>query len=164
SPCPVAWIDALEEAPEAPALIVGNEYLDCLPVRQFLMTPAGWRERLTGLAPGAEGARIVPVLSPARPHPDDLAQIPETLRDAAPGAVAEIRPAIQPLVHHLAERFARRPGRALFIDYGPAQSEPGDTLQAIAKHGKTDPLADPGQADLTARVDFGALAATARAH
>lgn len=163
APCPVTWIDTLEAAPEAPALIVGNEYLDCLPVRQFLQTPDGWRERLAGLAPGeAGGETLAYVLSAAAPHPDDLAQIPDVLQDAEPGAVAEFHPAFGPLATHLAERFAQRPGRALFIDYGPADSEPGDTLQAVASHHKTEPLARPGGADLTARVDFGALARRAR--
>ncbi len=161
SPCPIAWIGAVEDAPETPALIVGNEYLDCLPIRQFLMTPDGWRERLAGLDP--DGERVAYVLSNAAPHPDDVALIPESLREAEPGTVAEIRPASAPLAAHLGERFATKPGRALFIDYGPAQSEGGDTLQAIAKHEKTDPLAEPGGADLTARVDFAALADAARA-
>jgi len=160
SPCPVSWIEALERAPETPMLVVGNEYLDCLPIRQFLMTPDGWRERMAGLSDG----RIVYVLANGAPHPADVAQIPQSLGDATPGAIAEIRPSMAPLADHLAARFAHRPGRALFIDYGPSESEAGDTLQAIAKHEKTDPLAQPGGADLTARVDFGALAALGRTH
>ncbi len=167
APCPVEWIDAPDDAPDAPTIVLGNEFLDCLPIRQFLMTQDGWRERMAGLAPDADapsGARLDFVLSGAQPHRDDIAQIPQSLRDAPPGAIAEIRPALVPLIEHLAARFAAHPGRALFLDYGPAESEPGDTLQAIAKHEKTAPLAAPGQADLTARVDFAALAALARAH
>jgi SAM-dependent MidA family methyltransferase len=61
------------------------------------------------------------------------------------------------VVEALAARLRAAPGRALLIDYGPADSEAGDSLQAVSKHRKVDPLADPGGADLTAHVDFGAV-------
>ena len=92
----------------------------------------------------------------------DSGLIPPRLRDLPDGQLAEFRPGDLQVVEALAQRFQDAPGRALFIDYGPAQSEAGDTLQAIRAHEKVDVLDEPGTADLTARVDFEALAQAAR--
>ena len=88
--------------------------------------------------------------------------IPDRLRDAPDDTLVEFRPGDQQVTDLLSRRFADQAGRALFIDYGPARSEPGDTFQAIRGHEKADPLAAPGTADLTARVDFEQLGALAR--
>ncbi|TPW07163.1 MAG: hypothetical protein FD124_1308, partial [Alphaproteobacteria bacterium] len=93
--------------------------------------------------------------------PDD-GLIPPALRDAAEGAIAEIAPSLPAFVASLAERFAHAPGRALIIDYGSAETTGGDTLQAVRRHARVDPLEEPGAADLTAHVDFVRLAALAR--
>jgi NADH dehydrogenase [ubiquinone] 1 alpha subcomplex assembly factor 7 len=152
-----AWHSRLEEAPHGPALIVANEFLDCLPVRQFVRTDDGWRERLVGVV----GDALTFGLAPSALPDDSL--IPEPLRAAPPGSVAEVAPALAAVVAQLAERLLRHAGRALFVDYGAPQTEAGDTLQAVRRHQKVDPLADPGGADLTAHVDFGALARLAHA-
>jgi len=91
----------------------------------------------------------------------DTALSPDTLKDAPDGALVEIRPGDQQVVDLLAERVQAHPGRALLIEYGPAQSEIGDTLQAIKAHEKVAVLDAPGTADLTARVDFQSLLARA---
>jgi NADH dehydrogenase [ubiquinone] 1 alpha subcomplex assembly factor 7 len=148
----------LEDAPEGPLLLLANEFLDCLPIRQFVRVEDGWRERLVGL--DAAGG-LAFGLSPT-PLRDDAA-IPSALRQAPPGSIVETRPAADALLAHLALRLHAHPGRALFIDYGPPASERGDTLQAIALGRKVSPLDCPGAADLTARVDFSTLAHTARA-
>jgi SAM-dependent MidA family methyltransferase len=62
----------------------------------------------------------------------------------------------------LAARLAAQGGAALIIDYGHARSGFGDTLQAVRDHAYADPLADPGEADLTAHVDFALLASAGR--
>lgn len=152
------FLDRLEQAPiDAPTLLIANEFLDCLPIRQFVRTTDGWRERLVGL--DAEG-QLAFGLS-ATPLASD-GPIPPPLRNAALGAVAEVRPAAEALMADLGQRLRHRPGHALLIDYGPAQSETGDTLQAIEGGRKVSPLASPGLADLTARVDFATLAAYGR--
>ncbi len=153
---PVRWAERLAAAPEGPALIVANEFLDCLPIRQFVRTAAGWRERLVGIS----GEDLVFGLAPGGPAPD--VRIPEALRDAPEGSLAEIAPGLAPLVEELARRLHAHLGRALFIDYGAPRTTPGDTLQAVAAHAKVDPLAAPGEADLTAHVDFASLAAHGR--
>ncbi len=160
APCPVGWVSALESAPKGPALIIGNEFLDCLPVRQFVRHEEAWHERLVGL--GDDG-HFDFVRSAAPASALELDMIPPSLRDAKDGEIAECRPAIDSIIDHLAIRFKAAPGAALFIDYGPMNSETGDTLQAITAHKKVDPLAAPGTADITARVDFAQIAHQGRA-
>ncbi|MFY0636901.1 class I SAM-dependent methyltransferase [Maricaulis maris] len=150
----IRWVDRLEAVAPGPSIILGNEFLDCLPVRQALRHEGVWHERLVGLNPDDDGAFVF-VLGP--PLGEDEALIPARLHEAEDGALVELRPGDRQVVDLLAARFSEQPGRALFIDYGPAQSEMGDTLQAIRAHKKQPPLEAPGTADLTARVDFESL-------
>ena len=148
APCPVLWHDRLEDVPPAPMVLLANEYLDCLPIRQLIRRGEGWRERVVTL----QGGDLA--FAQSTSGPGNL-NVPEIAADE--GDLLELRPATAQLVEQLSERFAAHPGRALFIDYGPATTEFGDTLQALKRHAKVDPLDTPGDADLTARVDFGAL-------
>lgn len=150
-PRPPQWHGALEAIGPGPSIIIANEALDCLPIRQFVQTQSGWRERLVGLRDG----RLAFGLSEAPPEVPPA--IPPALLASPAGAVVEIAPGLPGVVEALAARLRAAPGRALLIDYGPADSEAGDSLQAVSKHRKVDPLADPGGADLTAHVDFGAV-------
>lgn len=144
----VSWVDRLENLPKGPSLIIGNEFLDCLPFRQAVKQEGVWYERMVGL----EDEAFSFVLGPALGIDEDL--IPPSLHAAEDGTLVELRPGDRLLINTLADRFEHTPGRALFIDYGPAHSEAGDTLQAIKAHEKVHPLEAPGTADLTARVDF----------
>jgi SAM-dependent MidA family methyltransferase len=65
-------------------------------------------------------------------------------------------------MHAIAQHLVRDGGAALAIDYGYEGPAAGDTLQAVRHHQYADPLAAPGEADLTAHVDFAALAEAAR--
>lgn len=152
------WAARLEDVADGPAIVVGNEFLDCLPIRQFVRAPDGWRERLVGA--GDNGALVFGLA--LAPLADD-ALIPEPLRDAPEGAVAEIAPALPAFVAQLAARLRAHGGRALFIDYGTPATTAGDSLQAVRAHAKVDPLDAPGAADLTAHVDFATLAQISRA-
>jgi NADH dehydrogenase [ubiquinone] 1 alpha subcomplex assembly factor 7 len=148
-----AHVDRIEAAPEGPAIIVGNEFLDCLPIRQYVRAPQGWRERVVGRDPAERGKLAFGLGGPILP----ATAIPH----AAPlGAIFEQAPGLEGFVDAIAQRFARAPGRCLLIDYGGAPGL-GDTLQALRAHEKVDPLACPGAADLTAHVDFAALRALA---
>ena len=138
-----------------PLLIVANEFLDALPVRQLVHTAAGWRERMVAL----DGERFVPVAGQA---PMDAA-LPAERRQAGEGAIVETCPAAAAVVGDLARRLAAQGGAALLIDYGYATPANGSSLQAVRGHAKVDPFADPGSADLTALVDFAAMADAARA-
>ncbi|PHS25843.1 MAG: SAM-dependent methyltransferase [Robiginitomaculum sp.] len=158
APCPVNWVHALKDVPSGPCLIVANEYLDCLPIRQFVRQNGAWFERMVDVD---ETGDFGFVISSAPASAPEIDMIPPDLRDSEDGALVEVRPAIALMMDELATRFTADPGAALFIDYGPAKSEPGDTLQAIAGHEKVDPLVAPGSADLTTRVDFAEIARAA---
>ena len=136
---------------DGPVLIVANEFLDALPVRQLVRTPEGWREVMVSV--DAAG-RFVPV---AGRQPMDAA-IPEARRGAEVGTVLETCPGAAAVMFEAAGRLAAQGGAALFIDYGHAEPRTGSTLQAVAQHRKIDPFAAPGEADLTAHVDFATLA------
>ena len=151
------WHDDLKTLPDdVPLLVVANEFLDALPVRQLLATDQGWCERMVvnrddgGFLPAA--ARAIPAES-----------VPERLRDAADGSILETSPASVAIVRDLARRIAAQGGAALIVDYGHERTALGDTLQAVKRHGFADPWADPGERDLTAHVDFEPLVEAARA-
>lgn len=155
---PFEWHDSVAALPAGPLYIVANELFDALPVRQFVKTGGGWRERVIGidetgtLAFMASAAGIDPALLP----PD---------ADTAPdSAIVELAPAREALMELIAERLASQGGAGLFIDYGYVGPAVGDTLQALRSHRYDDVLAAPGVADLTTHVDFAPLAAAARRH
>lgn len=148
---PVTWADDARALPDAPLWLVTNEFFDALPIRQFLRDPPGWREVMVGLTP--DGTGLMRGLSPQAPHP----ALPD---GTPPGAMFEVCPAALPVMAALQDRIARHGGAAVIVDYGGWGSR-GDTFQAMAAHAPTDPFAAPGTADLTAHVDFRALAAAA---
>ena len=151
------WHHDLASIPEdAPLLLVANEFLDALPVRQLVKTADGWRERMVGL----EDDAFIPV---AGTKPMDAA-VPPDFRDAPADTILESSPAASTMVGEAARRLAEQGGAALFIDYGHDAPRTGSTFQAVRAHARADPFADPGEADLTAHVDFAALAAVARIH
>ncbi|MCH8236888.1 MAG: SAM-dependent methyltransferase [Proteobacteria bacterium] len=147
------WSSDFSETPEGPLLLIANEFFDALPVRQFQMTSRGWRERLVGLADDGEGGFCFRLAE--GPPPADI--IPPGLESSDGGDIVEVRPEASALAGAIGRRLAHAPGAALIIDYGHASTAAGDTLQAVKGHAYHDPLADPGEADLTAHVDFGEL-------
>ena len=147
---PVVWHRTIEEVPAGPALILANEFFDALPVRHYVRGPQGWHERVVGLDANdklAFGATREPV--------EGMAMSGE------PGQVLEVGHAGLRAMEALAGRIATQGGALLVCDYGHAASGLGETLQALRGHAYADPLADPGEADLTTHVDFAALARTA---
>ena len=149
---PVAWHDGVAEVPEGPLIVVANEFLDALPVRQFVRAGGAWRERLVGLD---SAGRLAFGLAP-EPEPSLTPSGPD-------GAVIEVGAAAADLVAGLATRVVRHGGAILAIDYGHVRTGFGDTLQAVRAHASVDPLGTPGEADLTAHVDFPALSRAALA-
>ena len=149
------WHRTFDSLPSGPMLLVANEFWDALPIHQFVMTESGWRERGVMLKEGrlvftvADSGEASALLRPAH-------------RAARPGEIAEVSPAGRRLAAALARRLTRHRGAALVIDYGPMESGLGDSLQAVKSHRRHDPLLEPGSADLTAHVDFAALADAAR--
>ncbi|MDE0204370.1 MAG: SAM-dependent methyltransferase [Rhodospirillaceae bacterium] len=147
------WHERVETVPPGPVLVVANEFFDALPIRQFEWVDNAWRERVVTLAPSSEAFRFANTNS---------VPIEAGLGCAPSGAIAERAPAREALAGALAERVATEGGAALIIDYGYEQTGLGDTLQAMRLHRRHGVLEDPGTADLTAHVDFSALASAAR--
>lgn len=150
---PVTWADTLDALPDGPLWLVANEFFDALPIRQFHRDPAGWRELMVGAGP--DGA-LKPGLGPPAAFP----ALAPRLADTKPGDVVETCPAAAPAMQAVARRIATHGGAAIIVDYGGWRSL-GDTFQAMRSHATADPFAEPGLADLTAHVDFQALAAAA---
>ncbi|TIX48903.1 class I SAM-dependent methyltransferase [Alteraurantiacibacter aquimixticola] len=139
--------DDLSTVPmRGPILLVANEFLDALPIRQLVMTGAGWREVMVD----HDGEKFALV---AGRQPMDAA-VPEARRKAEVGTVLETCPAAAANMLEVAGRLVTQGGAALFIDYGHVDPRFGSTLQAVRAHTKLDPLEAPGEADLTAHVDF----------
>lgn len=131
-----------------PLMIVANEFFDALPVRQLVATRRGWHERLVTHT----DAGFVPVPGPVIPAPLALAET---------GTVVETSPASLGIARALAQRLVAVGGAMLIVDYGSGRSGAGETLQAVSRHGFADPWQEPGSRDLTAHVDFEAIARAA---
>ena len=139
------WADAVDALPAQPLFLIANEFFDALPINQFQRVGEVWHQRMVGVAAG----RLTFGLSPASPGP--------RFADDPPGTVVEVCPALPAIAGVIGQRIAAHGGAAIVVDYGGWRSK-GDTLQALRAHRPEDPLANPGEADLTAHVDFEALA------
>lgn len=158
APASVRWHDSIEDVPQGPLIVIANEFIDALPVRQFMRQGGVWRERCVTV--GRNGNLVFTLGEVIKD-----ADLPEPARElhAPDGAIFEIRPALAPLLTALAARAAKALLAALFIDYGHEQSGLGDTLQAVHRHKFADPLTAPGETDLTAHVDFAEMKRSAKA-
>ena len=146
------WLTSLDDLPDQPLFLLANEFFDALPVRQFQRDGEGWRERCVGLKDGSLTLGLTD-----RQQPPQLADRRDDTRD---GDIVELCTAARHAARAIGARIAESGGAALIVDYGDWRSQ-GDTLQAVRGHAATDPLADPGSADLTCHVDFEALAKAA---
>jgi SAM-dependent MidA family methyltransferase len=151
----IAWHDTIDDIPDGPAVIFANEYFDVLPIHQVVRAETGWHERTVEIDAG--GKLVFGAASETTPRFEVL--MPSLARAAPVGAVFEWRPDAE--IMKIASRVRDQDGAALIIDYGHLRSDAGDTFQAIARHSFADPLKNPGQADVTAHVDFEALARAA---
>jgi NADH dehydrogenase [ubiquinone] 1 alpha subcomplex assembly factor 7 len=151
----VTWHENIDDVPEGPAIIFANEYFDVLPIHQMVKHETGWHERTVDI--DGNGALVFGWAGEPTPRFEVL--LPPLVRAAPIGAVFEWRPDAEMM--KLATRVRDQDGAALIIDYGHIRSDAGDTFQAIARHSFTDPLKSPGNADVTAHVDFQALARAA---
>jgi NADH dehydrogenase [ubiquinone] 1 alpha subcomplex assembly factor 7 len=152
------WLERADQLPDGPMLVVANEFLDALPIRQFVHRESGWAERLVALDRAGQLA-----FADGPPSAAAALLVPDRLRRSAPGAVVEFCPAALALAAFLGRRCTRQPGAALFIDYGYCGEAPGSTLRAWRRHRPASVLSRPGTTDLSADVDFAAVAAAASA-
>jgi SAM-dependent MidA family methyltransferase len=149
---PIRWLDRFDESlSDKPLFLIANEFFDALSIRQFIMAERGWCERLIGL--DTSGALTFGL----SPQPSALA-IPSDRGLPDLGAVYEVSPAAEALVEQIAHAIAVEGGAALIVDYGYGDGAGfGDTLQAVSRHNYASILDAPGEADLTAHVDFAGL-------
>lgn len=145
----IDWLDSIEEIPEGPMIVVANEFFDALPIRQYVMGGDGMRERR--IRQNDEGA-LEYTLGPVGLS---LAKSGQKIPD---GTVIENNPPARSIMRQLSERMAEEGGAALIIDYGYLGDAHHDTLQAVKAHAYHPILKEPGEADLTAHVDFLSLA------
>lgn len=153
----IRWAGRVAELTGEPLFIVGNELFDAVPVRQYVKTGHGWRERV--VAVDGDGLALR-----AGPGGIDPALLPPGAASAPTDSLAEFAPARTAMMEEIAGHVASHGGAGLFIDYGYAEPSLGDTLQAVRRHEYDDMLAHPGEADVTAHVDFSALSTVARSH
>jgi len=149
-----SWYNMFNELPDGPLLLLANEFFDALPIRQFQRTDLEWCERRIGLSHAQSERSFQFGLTQDAASPELL---PAPVRNANLGSIAEICPLAETIVSQLAQRLQTSAGAALIIDYGHLQSAPGDTLQAMRNHKFVDVLDTPGEADITAHVDFANL-------
>jgi len=155
------FVESVDEIPGGPLIVIANEFFDALPIRQFVHADGQWAERMVGIDDDGKlvfgrGGRVELEWQAAG---GSSAAIPPP----EPGSVLEIRPSGEAIAEALGARIAAEGGAALVVDYGHITPDYGDTLQAIYHQNYDDPLAHPGEADLTSHVDFSALAAAAAA-
>lgn len=157
----VSWHDNLADVPSGPMILVANEFLDALPIEQYVKTPSGWCQRLVGLE--NTGRETDPGFAfETSPLPADKSPPAPLDNGTADGSIWETSPAADETVKEISQRCVNGPGAALIIDYGYTEHGLGDTLQAVSRHNYHPVFDDIGAADLTAHVNFTAVAGTAR--
>ena len=153
----IRWHDQLDDLPAGPMLLLANEFFDALAIEQYVRTADGWQRRYVGLD---RASGLLCFVKPNRPV-DWESHIPLAIRSAAVGDVFETCPTARTLIRNLTRRLADDGGAALIIDYGHGATATGETMQAMSRHRYHNVLDTPGIADLTAHVDFQALAGAA---
>jgi SAM-dependent MidA family methyltransferase len=156
----IEWLESLDALPERPLLVIANEFFDALPIRQFQYIPSPqrgegqgegeWRERLIDV--NDEQLTFITSAKAA------IHAAPDSRFRGNDGDIIESCEPAREIITLLARHIATHQGIALIVDYGYAGGGKGDTLQAMRKHQYFEPLSKPGSADLTAHVDFAALA------
>ena len=140
------WVNSIIEIPEQPLFVIGNEFLDALPSRQFKKNNGVWYERSVDIAKNKELRFIY--------QPSSFNMELNILYNSVPNeAIVEWSDIATNIVTDLSDKIQRNGGVCLFIDYGYDNGF-GDTLQAITKHSYSNPLANPGETDVTAHVNF----------
>ncbi|MCO6185472.1 class I SAM-dependent methyltransferase [Rhizobium sp. L1K21] len=151
----IEWHDGFDGIPDGPLLLAANELFDAIPIRQFVKTETGFRERMVGLD-SDDALTFTPGIAKLDP-----ALLPGPAANQPIGTILEIAPARCAVMQAICQHLMLHGGVALAIDYGYVESGFGDTLQALHAHAFDPPLARPGLADLTSHVNFEELLLTA---
>ena len=151
----IKWVSDITALPDQPTIIIGNEFLDALPFRQWVKAGDRWHERAIGIVDEK-------LAFTTRTAMLDTASLPPDHALQADGTIFETAPAREAIIAQIADLLTEHAGATLFIDYGHLEPGFGDTLQALKDHTFANPLTAPGKADLTSHIDFAALASVAR--
>ncbi|MBL0320356.1 MAG: SAM-dependent methyltransferase [Alphaproteobacteria bacterium] len=155
----IQWHASLQSLPAKPAIFISNEFFDALPIHQFIKSDKGWREHLVAVHPNHERS-LAFALSPS--STPSCTFIPSDHQQAPEGSVYEFCPAAVSIIQHISKHLLEHGGAALTIDYGYTTPTYKGTLQAVNHHEKQHVLLFPGDADITAHVDFSQLTQTAK--
>ncbi len=147
----VTWVEGIDNLPDTPIFLVANEFFDALPIQQYQRNPNGWSERRISASEGFAFGLT---------EPRQVAALAHRLEDTKPGDIVEICPQAGPILEAISRRIEAHGGGAIIVDYGDWRSL-GDTFQAVQNHAPVSPFETPGEADLTAHVDFEALSRAA---
>jgi SAM-dependent MidA family methyltransferase len=153
----IRWTTHFDDSlTDRPLFLLANEFFDAMPIRQYVRTERGWCERMVVARDGALDFALAPLATPS-------AAIAASRAGAPQGGVYEVSAAATALAEAIARVVADKGGGALLLDYGyGAEPGYGETLQAVGGHQFADVLAEPGENDLSAHVDFAALGEAAR--
>lgn len=154
----ITWHTTLDTVPGGPCLYIANEFFDALPIDQYVRTANNWNRRCVGLDPATDRLNFVVDQTPIA----TAGLIPPSVNDEPAGCLFEHCPECLEIAATIGGQLAREGIAALIIDYGHPYRRAGETLQAVRGHKYHDALANPGDADLTAHVDFSALADAAQ--
>ena len=160
----IQWHQSVDALPDQPLLIIANEFFDALGVRQFQRTDSGWQEH--AITSGENGWQMIWKAVPSENVPDfvkDMASPSPDISSKTDISVMSYAPALPAIIASLSARITAHGGAMLIIDYGKADAF-GDTVQAVYQHKPVDILTRPGEADLTAWVDFSHISAVAIAN
>jgi len=147
---PVTWHETLETIPTGPMYVIGNEFLDALPIDQFQYQDQHWHHRHVFAQNGGLEFSLGPLTTP--PH-----HLLKDLRSPADGDILECNLQSEVFISDLSKRIATQGGAGLFFDYGYNAPNYGETLQAVSQHAYVETLSSPGEVDLTAHVNFGRI-------
>lgn len=154
----IHWHTQLDGVPDGPAIFIANEFFDALPIHQFIQTKTGWCERLVAVN---TPEKFEFTISP-NPTPPEKTGVSPLLAASPADSLVETCPLAVEIIKTISKRIQTIGGAALIIDYGYEKPGIGETLQAVSKHKYADVLQAPGKQDLTAHVNFSALAQAAR--
>ncbi len=150
----IEWLDSVEQLPASRTILIANEFFDALPIKQFQMTAEGLCERRVAWDEEANGFAFT-LGAPGL-------QLAKSGHVIVPGTIMEQSPETRSTMRYLAQHIQENSGAALIIDYGYLSDAHHDTLQAVKHHNFHPVLKEPGEADITAHVDFPSLAGIAR--
>lgn len=146
------WYETvLDISVDKPCIIIGNEFIDALPIEQLKRTEQGWQQRKVDVDKGGGNKLVFCEQGVEKKLLDYLPS------KTSSNEIYEVSPARDRFIKECLSVIKKHGGVCLFIDYGHTSSHHGDTLQAVKSHEYSNVLDNVGQSDITSHVDFDAL-------